>query len=64
MCLPFQIHLDVLMPSDLATQIATRGIGALSGWRKEAYGESLQAFLNGEIGMFLQKGTPKLTKLT
>ena len=64
MCLPFQIHLDVLMPSDLATQIATRGIGALTGWRKEAYGESLQAFLNGEIGMFLQKGTPKLTKLT
>jgi len=48
------------MPRAVALAIAAQGIEALTGWRSEALGEALNAFLDGEIGVYMGPDGPQL----
>jgi ribonuclease D len=48
----------LLIPDALGFQIAMKGSSVIDGWRSEAIGKELEAFLNGSTGIFLGESGP------
>jgi len=55
---PLAIHPSLLMPKELAIDLAMHGITACEGWRKNAIGDNLTLFLTGQSGLYLEKNKP------
>lgn len=47
------IAAGLLMSEQLALEVARSGTAAISGWRSEAIGESLEQFLSGQTSIFM-----------
>ena len=56
----FGIDAALLLPEDIATEVALHGCIALKGWRKEILYSEIEDFLLGKTGVFLQDNTPVL----
>jgi ribonuclease D len=54
---------DLLMSEALANDIANTGASALVGWRRQATGEHLDAFLSGRAGMTVDGWRPQLVPI-
>lgn len=54
------IAAPLALPHHLALDVAMQGPEALTGWRREAIGASLRAFLAGEERIEVRGGTPEL----
>ena len=51
---------QLLIPDDLRFQIAMNGPTVVDGWRSEAIGNELEAFLNGSTGVFIGESGPMI----